>query len=137
MNNHNTDDCGKRNKFPTNNSSNSTPNRDITCYKCNKRGHYASECKSNLPNSANRNPNFNYQNRNSQDGNNSRNTPNVPTSPNRNTNDRRSFQNNDQNSPRNSRYDQNSPRNIRLYDNDIPIEEAIAYAEDTDEGLKN
>lgn len=104
------------------------PNREVTCYHCNQRGHYASQCQArNNPNIPNNRESF---------PNNSNSAPNSP---------RRSYNvpNSPTNNPRNSIYNQQntnnfnakpresqSPRDVRVYQNEIPLEEIIVMAEE-------
>lgn len=66
--------CRKRNQNNpnSNNGQNRDYNKDVTCYKCGKKNHYANECKSSSSNfdgqnkNQNRNNNFSKNNNNSQ-----------------------------------------------------------------------
>lgn len=131
---HNTQDCRSKRNLGRN-SQDSRNSREITCYKCNKKGHYASECRSesspNSSNAMNTSRNMNETPQRSQSPNNSRNF-------NRNgsyNNSRSNSPNMEQRGNRDNR-DNRDNRNIRLYDHEMPIEEAVVYA-DLTENRKN
>lgn len=115
---HHTKDCRRRSS--ENSSQERKTEKDVTCYLCNKKGHYASECRtrndSKNPNNSNNTPKHFSNDRNSSHqstGNNSRSPGNSQNRP------------------------ENKGSNIRTYEKEIPIEEAIAYAEMAHDETKN
>lgn len=84
-------------------------NKEVTCYACNQKGHYANECK----NKTTPRPNININNEQP-----STSTEKQPT------NEKTFLQ-----TPPKQNF---QPKNMRIYENEIPIEEAIVCAEETD-----
>lgn len=112
---------------------NELPNREVSCYFCNQRGHYASQC----PARNNRNSMNPPDNRSNSVPNSPRRSYNNPNSPTRNPNefDRRSINHNrpsTSNASPNPRESIN-PRNVHTCENEISLEEAIALATEVEE----
>lgn len=85
-------------------------NKEVTCYACNQRGHYANECK----------------NKTTVRPNNNLNNEQPSTSADKQITNEKTFS---QTPPKQSF----QPKNMRIYENEIPIEEAIVHAEETDD----
>lgn len=129
LSNHNFSECRKRqastasnsNTKPTPSNANTSANNEITCYKCLKKGHYASSCRSSNNNSNQHSP---------TNPNNSSNGPRISFSTNdaNNSNNNTSHNNNSRQGRDRGNETKNS-RNVRFYENDFPIEEAAAYVE--------
>lgn len=116
---HSFQDCRRRRPSQMTQSANESQlNRDVTCYRCGQKSHYAPNCQLNVEQSGS-----NDQRRFNQNSNTYKNSP-LPNNPNRN-------------SPQVNREANQNPRNLRMFKNEMTIEDIIDHEDNEINRQKN